>query len=130
MSGMLATMIFKRTQKSARGQTACLKFDGLVPAEIHLVIDVLSMTGWQDFMDFDVNVKHKMAITASEFGLLLQQASLSTAGWDVCVDRKEIKVLGKKSNVQCMLRFKVLSRSIRRLVAVFPMNASLLVAPL
>jgi len=48
--------------------------------------------GWQDFMDFDVNVKHKMAITASEFGLLLQQASLSTAGWDVCVDRKEIKV--------------------------------------
>mmetsp|Transcript_61779 Transcript_61779/g.147404 ORF Transcript_61779/g.147404 Transcript_61779/m.147404 type:complete len:781 (+) Transcript_61779:90-2432(+) len=48
--------------------------------------------GWQDFMDFDVDVKHQMPITFSEFDLLLQKSQESTVGWDVCVERKEIKV--------------------------------------
>jgi len=43
-------------------------------------------------MDFDNTFKHKMPITASEFELLRQKRDESLEGWDVCVDRKEIKV--------------------------------------
>jgi hypothetical protein len=48
--------------------------------------------GWDDFMDFDINVKHKMPITLSEFDLLLAKESESTKGWDVPIDRKDIRV--------------------------------------
>jgi len=47
---------------------------------------------WDNFIDFDLTFKHKMPITLSEFDLLLQKESESTKGWDVCVDRKEIKI--------------------------------------
>jgi hypothetical protein len=48
--------------------------------------------GWADFMDFDLTFKHKMPITLSEFGLLTEKAEESNDGWDVCVDRADIKV--------------------------------------
>lgn len=47
---------------------------------------------WDDFMEFDCTFKHKMPITLSEFELLLHKEKESLKGWDVCVDRKEIKV--------------------------------------
>jgi len=49
---------------------------------------------WGDFMDFDDNIKHKMPITYGEFELLLEKEreAKDGAGWDLCVDRKDIKV--------------------------------------
>jgi len=49
---------------------------------------------WNDFMDFDDAIKHKMPITLSEFELLLEKEreTKDGAGWDLCVDRKDIKV--------------------------------------
>jgi len=47
---------------------------------------------FQDFMDFDTGFKRKMPITLSEFDLLSQKDQESMKGWDLCVDRKEIKV--------------------------------------
>lgn len=47
---------------------------------------------WADFMDFDDTIKHRMPITLSEFELLLQKESEGTAGWDVCVERKDLRV--------------------------------------
>lgn len=47
---------------------------------------------WEDFMEFDINIKHKMPITLSEFELLLQKEAESCKGWDVPIDRKDIKV--------------------------------------
>jgi len=47
---------------------------------------------WDDFMEFDNGIKHKMPITLSEFDLLLQKEQESQKGWEICVDRKEIKV--------------------------------------
>mmetsp|Transcript_132643 Transcript_132643/g.296643 ORF Transcript_132643/g.296643 Transcript_132643/m.296643 type:complete len:685 (+) Transcript_132643:96-2150(+) len=54
---------------------------------------------WDDFMDFDCTFKHCMPITLSEFALLLQKEAESTKGWDVCVDRKEIKVAKVQSGL-------------------------------
>mmetsp|Transcript_88674 Transcript_88674/g.228694 ORF Transcript_88674/g.228694 Transcript_88674/m.228694 type:complete len:802 (+) Transcript_88674:72-2477(+) len=54
---------------------------------------------WDDFMEFDVNIKHKMPITQSEFNLLLDKDSETLQGWDVCVERKEIKVAKIQSGV-------------------------------
>ncbi|CAE7221232.1 Stard7 [Symbiodinium natans] len=47
---------------------------------------------WEDFMEFDNNYKHKIPITQSDFSLLLEKESQGMQGWDMCVDRKEIKV--------------------------------------
>mmetsp|Transcript_15898 Transcript_15898/g.37567 ORF Transcript_15898/g.37567 Transcript_15898/m.37567 type:complete len:701 (-) Transcript_15898:208-2310(-) len=47
---------------------------------------------WEDFMDFDNNYKHKIPITQSDFALLMEKESQGMQGWDMCVDRKEIKV--------------------------------------
>jgi len=47
---------------------------------------------WDDFMEFDIAFKHKMPVTLSEFDLLLEKEQESSVGWDVCVDRKEIRV--------------------------------------
>jgi len=47
---------------------------------------------FNDFMDFDNSFKHRMPITASEFDILKYKRDESLEGWDVCVDRKEIKV--------------------------------------
>ncbi|CAJ1371946.1 unnamed protein product [Effrenium voratum] len=47
---------------------------------------------WQDFMEFDMNYKHKIPITQSDFMLLLEKESQDMQGWDLCIDRKEIKV--------------------------------------
>lgn len=47
---------------------------------------------WDDFMEFDIDVKHRMPISLSEFELLLQKESESCKGWDVPIDRKDIKV--------------------------------------
>jgi hypothetical protein len=57
---------------------------------------------WQDFMDFDVTFKHKMPITLSEFDLLRQKNEESLKGWDVCVDRKEIKVAKVQNDTGCI----------------------------
>lgn len=47
---------------------------------------------WDDFLDFDVDLKHKMPITLSEFELLMQKEAEPLKGWDLCVDKKEIRV--------------------------------------
>jgi len=47
---------------------------------------------WEDFMDFDNNYKNKIPITQSDFMLLLEKEAQGMQGWDLCVDRKEIKV--------------------------------------
>lgn len=65
---------------------------GDTPMKSRQVLKKPFFKSWEDFMDFDLNVKHKMPITLSEFELLLQKEVESNKGWDVCVDRKDIKV--------------------------------------
>jgi len=57
---------------------------------------------YEDFMDFDIGFKHKMPITLSEFALLQQKADEPLKGWDVCVDRKEIKVAKTQNDTGCI----------------------------
>jgi len=52
---------------------------------------------WDDFMEFDIDVKHRMPISLSEFELLLQKEAESCKGWDVPIDRKELKVAKTQS---------------------------------
>mmetsp|Transcript_36180 Transcript_36180/g.65645 ORF Transcript_36180/g.65645 Transcript_36180/m.65645 type:complete len:673 (+) Transcript_36180:71-2089(+) len=47
---------------------------------------------WEDFSDFDINFKHRLPITQSDFALLLAKESEGMKGWDMCIDRKDIKV--------------------------------------
>jgi hypothetical protein len=58
--------------------------------------------GWDDFMDFDCSFKHKMPITYSEFDLVRQKSVEDLRGWDVCVDRKEIKVAKIQNDTGCI----------------------------
>lgn len=53
-------------------------------------------------MEFDINVKHKMPITLSEFELLLQKEAESCKGWDVPIDRKDIKVAKIQTGAGCI----------------------------
>eukprot|EP00927_Polykrikos_kofoidii_P050032 TRINITY_DN43993_c0_g1_i1.p1 TRINITY_DN43993_c0_g1~~TRINITY_DN43993_c0_g1_i1.p1 ORF type:complete len:807 (-),score=131.01 TRINITY_DN43993_c0_g1_i1:104-2491(-) len=48
--------------------------------------------GWNDFIDFDLTFKHQMPITLSDFDLLVEKSEEGDKGWDICVDRKDIKV--------------------------------------
>eukprot|EP00421_Protoceratium_reticulatum_P015033 CAMPEP_0168393906 /NCGR_PEP_ID=MMETSP0228-20121227/19257_1 /TAXON_ID=133427 /ORGANISM="Protoceratium reticulatum, Strain CCCM 535 (=CCMP 1889)" /LENGTH=661 /DNA_ID=CAMNT_0008407297 /DNA_START=64 /DNA_END=2049 /DNA_ORIENTATION=- len=57
-----------------------------------LVLKKPFFRNWQDFMDFDDTIKHRMAITLSEFDLLCQKEQEDTKGWDVCVERRELRV--------------------------------------
>lgn len=57
---------------------------------------------WDDFMGFDCTFKRKMPITLSEFDLLQQKADEPLKGWDVCVDRKEIKVAKTQNDTGCI----------------------------
>lgn len=61
-------------------------------AEDRRVLKSPFFRSWEDFMDFDNNYKHKIPITQSDFILLLEKESQGMQGWDLCVDRKEIKV--------------------------------------
>jgi len=47
---------------------------------------------WTDFCDFDDTIKHKMPITLSEFDLLLEKEAEGTEEWDVCLERKDLRV--------------------------------------
>ncbi|CAE8632021.1 unnamed protein product [Polarella glacialis] len=47
---------------------------------------------WDDFMEFDLTFKRKMPITQSDFSLLLEKESQGQNGWDVAIDRKELRV--------------------------------------
>lgn len=47
---------------------------------------------WDDFINFDLSLKHKMAITLSEFDLLMQKRDDPVTGWDLCVNKKDMKV--------------------------------------
>lgn len=60
--------------------------------ETRRVLKAPFFKSWEDFMDFDNNYKHKIPITQSDFMLLLEKESQNMQGWDMCVDRKEIKV--------------------------------------
>ena len=52
-------------------------------------------TSFQDFMDFDVDLKHKMPISPTECRFLYEKEAepLTANGWELAVDRKLIKVL-------------------------------------
>ncbi|CAE7186479.1 BSL1 [Symbiodinium pilosum] len=60
--------------------------------EAQRVLKAPFFKSWEDFMEFDNNYKHKIPITQSDFSLLLEKESQGMQGWDMCVDRKEIKV--------------------------------------
>lgn len=62
------------------------------PQKQQMVLKKPFFKGWDDFLEFDCTFKHKMPITLSEFELLSQKDKEPLKGWDVCVDRKEIKV--------------------------------------
>jgi len=64
----------------------------IVPAQKVKVLKKPFFKNWDDFMDFDAEIKHKMPITLCERDLLLEKEHESTKNWDVCVDRKEIRV--------------------------------------
>jgi len=68
----------------------------------NLVLKKPFFKGWDDFLEFDCTFKHKMPITLSEFELLSQKNQETLKGWDVCVDRKEIKVAKVQVGVGCI----------------------------
>eukprot|EP00930_Biecheleria_cincta_P026747 TRINITY_DN1880_c0_g2_i1.p1 TRINITY_DN1880_c0_g2~~TRINITY_DN1880_c0_g2_i1.p1 ORF type:complete len:746 (+),score=134.59 TRINITY_DN1880_c0_g2_i1:67-2238(+) len=47
---------------------------------------------WEDFMDFDLSFKHKLPITQSDFTLLLEKEKQGMDGWEMCLERTQIKV--------------------------------------
>eukprot|EP00929_Paragymnodinium_shiwhaense_P006952 TRINITY_DN110909_c0_g1_i1.p1 TRINITY_DN110909_c0_g1~~TRINITY_DN110909_c0_g1_i1.p1 ORF type:complete len:887 (+),score=204.93 TRINITY_DN110909_c0_g1_i1:97-2757(+) len=47
---------------------------------------------WNDFMEFDPDLKRRMPITLSEFALLREKSQESNRGWEVCIERKEILI--------------------------------------
>eukprot|EP00446_Apocalathium_sp_SHHI-4_P088284 CAMPEP_0177465458 /NCGR_PEP_ID=MMETSP0369-20130122/17423_1 /TAXON_ID=447022 ORGANISM="Scrippsiella hangoei-like, Strain SHHI-4" /NCGR_SAMPLE_ID=MMETSP0369 /ASSEMBLY_ACC=CAM_ASM_000364 /LENGTH=440 /DNA_ID=CAMNT_0018939341 /DNA_START=104 /DNA_END=1426 /DNA_ORIENTATION=+ len=57
---------------------------------------------WNDFMDFDLTFKKKMPITCSELTLLLEKEQEDLTNWDVCVDRKEIRVAKVQTGTGCI----------------------------
>jgi len=67
-----------------------------------LVLKQPFFKNYNDFMDFDNTFKHKMPITLSEFGLLQQKADEPLKGWEVCVDRPEIKVAKIQNDTGCI----------------------------
>ena len=46
---------------------------------------------WDDFNTFDAELKRRMPITSGEFDFLVQKEAEPERGWDICVDRKEIR---------------------------------------
>lgn len=62
------------------------------PAEDALVLKKPFFKNWEDFMDFNDTIKHRMPITLCEFDLLLQKEAEDMRGWDMCVDRKDLRV--------------------------------------
>eukprot|EP00811_Abedinium_folium_P010269 NODE_1949_length_2328_cov_4.268514.p1 GENE.NODE_1949_length_2328_cov_4.268514~~NODE_1949_length_2328_cov_4.268514.p1 ORF type:complete len:535 (-),score=113.23 NODE_1949_length_2328_cov_4.268514:265-1869(-) len=50
---------------------------------------------WEDFMDFNLTFKHKLPITHCEFDLLLEKEAESLNSWEVCLDRKDMRVAKK-----------------------------------
>jgi hypothetical protein len=57
---------------------------------------------FKDFMDFDLVFKHKMPITLSEFDFLSGLRDEPLTNWDVCVDRKEIKIAKTQTETGCI----------------------------
>eukprot|EP00931_Biecheleriopsis_adriatica_P062231 TRINITY_DN3747_c0_g1_i1.p1 TRINITY_DN3747_c0_g1~~TRINITY_DN3747_c0_g1_i1.p1 ORF type:complete len:701 (+),score=129.93 TRINITY_DN3747_c0_g1_i1:236-2338(+) len=47
---------------------------------------------WEDFCEFENGFKHRIPITQSDFTLLLEKEAQDLTGWDLCIDRKEIRV--------------------------------------
>jgi len=47
---------------------------------------------WEDFNEFDLTYRHKVPITQSDFDLLLEKSEQGFDGWDLCIDRKDVKV--------------------------------------
>lgn len=47
---------------------------------------------WDDFMDFDLKIKHRMPITTSEFDFLVQKEAESNKNWNIVADRKDLTV--------------------------------------
>lgn len=47
---------------------------------------------WEDFMDFELSFKHKLPITQSDFALLLEKEKQNMDGWEMCLERSQIKV--------------------------------------
>ena len=58
-------------------------------------LDGAFFRNFNDFMQFDVELKHKMPISSSEFKFLFEKESepLGSLGWSLTVDKKNIKVL-------------------------------------
>jgi len=85
-----------------------------------LVLKKPFFKSWQDFMDFDLALKHQMSITLSEFALLHEKRDEPLKGWDLCVDRKEIKVAKVQSGEgNIMLRAWATLPGVDHLVAFF-----------
>jgi len=57
---------------------------------------------WDDFMEFDAGFKRRMPITLSEFELLYEKEREPNTNWDVCVDRKEIRVAKVMAGAGCI----------------------------
>jgi len=75
---------------------------------------------WDDFMDFDAGFKRKMPITLSEFNLVLEKEKEPNTNWDVCVDRKEIRVAKMMIGTGCItLRAWATVPGVRRDVAFY-----------
>ncbi|KAF4667971.1 hypothetical protein FOL46_002247 [Perkinsus olseni] len=54
---------------------------------------------FDDFLNFDLDLKHKLPIGLGEFRFLEEKERASYTGWDVCVDKTKIKVVKLKSDV-------------------------------
>lgn len=67
--------------------------------EPHMVLKKPFFKGWEDFMEFDISIKHQMSITLSEFDLLLLKKEETLKGWDLCVDKNEIKVAKQQTDL-------------------------------
>jgi len=88
----------------SRGEGAhdSLESSAAVAAQRVKVLKKPFFKNWDDFMEFDATFKHKMPITLCERDLLLEKESESTKNWDVCVERKEIRVAKVQGGAGCV----------------------------
>jgi hypothetical protein len=73
-----------------------------LPPQPIMVLKKPFFKNYKDFMDFNCDIKHQMPITYSEFELVRQKKDEDLKGWDLCVDRKEIRVAKIQNDTGCI----------------------------
>ena len=106
-TGMIDPAVVQEQRRPRRGSVYLSPrndeeyFDGLYDVESEGIVRMSSRVdgsffrNFDDFMQFDLELKHKMPISESEFKFLYEKEaeSLKAPGWELTVDKRHIKVL-------------------------------------